>query len=149
MREATAPSSLEVKAPGWGALLRWAPELLSGLWFFAAIQSKGIPWGDAPFLWSNAFRLAESPRLHEWMALATPHPPVGYLPLVFSALVLPQFAPQLASLFCLLLIGNGWRRWRGSAWPLAALLCSPLFWKTGWEYGWDLPASACILQALS
>lgn len=125
-------------------------------WVLSGVE--GVPYGDAPLLGANAARLVDLLKSYQFSAfiyaffdMAIPQPPLGYLPLIAGQLLQGSNGRILAALLALALCGDGLRRLGGVGWGWAflALLSSAMIWQYSWEYGWDLAATAVIVQALA
>ncbi len=137
---------------------RFLLPILAGVAMYVRLWSlDGPAWGDSPLLRVNALRLARALSsgsflsfLEAWAGMAQPHPPLGYLPLMFGEILgFTGGHSRLFASFCaLLLIADAWRRQRRGPWPMFLLLSSSMCWQYSWEYGWDLAAAGCVLQAL-
>lgn len=140
---------------GWGVALASTAGMLA--WLARAGRTAE---GDMGHLVAVELRLAQlladgeaaSAVRHAW-ALSMPHPPLGYLPGVASALLLgfAPWVPLISMGLTLLLCWDALRRlWAGAAlWSWLALLSSPLVWGAVEQHSRDLVAGAVALQAVS
>lgn len=136
--------------------------LAAGLFFVLLGTTDRVPAADGPHMLFVARRigadlLAGHPLQAAgfWLHLAIPHPPAGYLPSILLTPLPLRWAVAGASTLCLLLLLDALLRlsrpaprWTAvAAWLLAA--GAGLTWWSADHYGFDLPAAAVTLQALS
>lgn len=134
---------------------RLLPYLALGLVFGYLWPVTRIPWGDGPFLMSQAWMLAAPLRdghlldaLRAWLGTATPHPPLAVLPVMFGQLLLgdPVNGARLGITLMAMLgahalekLGGGWIGW----------VACPLVWLGIEQAGVDVTTTAVVLQAIA
>ncbi len=133
--------------------------------FFVVIlgMQDRFPSADGPFILFVGSDIGHSlvslrpfQALRDFVMIATPHPPLGYTPLVLLLPLLPlRGAIVLASGLAIGLIVDGLIRLGRPAPPWASVcvgllgLGSALTWWAADHYGFDLVATAAVIQALS
>lgn len=172
----SAPSSGPPSRPLRGVCRRlravpWRRWLVPGLISVAAVWVLGgtdrFPAADGPHMLGQSMLLALDVRdgqvwgaVQRWLGFGIPHPPAGYLPSAVGALLVEPWAGirgvvAFSGAVCLLLLFEGMVRmarpgpwWGGQA--AAVLACGvALTWWSADHYGFDLPAAAAVVQALS
>ncbi len=143
----------------WFWMKHLLPVVLIGIWISRISETGRMPSGDGPHILSRGMRLAQ--QLHDFdlwtfflclQSLVGPHPPVAYVPSMFSYTLVgtgPEWAHLLGGGFVLWLIWDGLVRF--GAGLVGALFCAGtgLIWIQAEGSGVDLIAAACVIQALS
>ena len=146
---------------------RHAPLLLTLSVLIVLGTPTRIPWGDGPFLLAVAWRLTETLQTDGvlvffagWWQQVTPHPPLGYLPVIQGDLLTgsPVWGGRVGAGLGLWLMLLGLKRhltldgvkpgWNSTA-ILLALTASPMVWLAVDQVGWDLFAAALVCHCLA
>ncbi len=151
--------------PRLGWLLRCLlPAAVLAVWMHNVVTTDRTPAGDGPHMLAQALHVGawltggEAARAaYEMVRLTAPHPPVGYLPLIFGAMFTRDVRVVIAVsdlFFALLLLDASLRLCRREGWLAGQIawtmgMATAMTWWSGDFAGFDLAAAATCLQAVS